>query len=57
MMGTPGAFSRSAEVVNLPSGVEFRRIHPDRFRVTTEAVAEPEHEQVVDGEDGENKDL
>ena len=34
----PGTFSRQAEVVNLPADVELDRIHPDRFRVTTERI-------------------
>ncbi len=52
----PGAFSRGAEVVNLPSDVEFRRIHPERFRVTTEAVAESQDDDIADG-DGDDADL
>ena len=50
----PGTFSRSAEAVNLPEGIEVEQIFPNRFRVTTEERPPPEEpDEEQEGDDGD----
>lgn len=46
----PGTYSRTPEIVNLPSGIELEEFHPERFRVTTERPEPPPQEEDEEGE-------
>lgn len=48
----PGTYSRGAQVVNLHPDLDVVRIHPERFRVVTEAPPEPAPD-VLDEDDAE----